>query len=224
MLLQNGRICNMKQVCIFDDHREQHVDSEMPFGTLNGHVMGVDEVGRGPLIGNVVTAAVVLPEGCSLALTDSKKLSDKKRNELYPQIIEQSLAYAIGEATPEEIDQLNILQATMLAMTRAIDSVLKQLNDVTGIYIDGNRCPNYNFPMKAVVKGDMKIAEVSAASILAKVTRDNQMIELAKKYPKYGFDQHKGYPSPSHLKALEEFGLIPGYRRSFKPVRKLLTE
>jgi len=214
----------MTQLSMFPEHSVSSMDSEFPFGSLTGRVMGVDEVGRGPLIGNVVTAAVVLPEGCDLPLTDSKKLSDKKRQALFPLIQEQALAYAICAATPAEIDELNILQATMLAMSRAIAEVQAQIACIDGVYIDGNRCPQSSLPMKAVVKGDLKIAEVSAASILAKVARDREMIALHERYPEYGFDQHKGYPTKAHLAALAEYGLIEGYRKSFKPVKAILAQ
>lgn len=203
---------------------EQDFDPELPFGTLSGFAAGVDEVGRGPLIGNVVVAAVVLPKNCDLPVNDSKKLSEKKREALFDEIKEQAVCYSIAQATPEEIDELNILQATMLAMSRAIANIQAQFPQVQGFYIDGNRCPNINASMKAVVKGDGKIAEIGAASILAKVTRDRQMRELDEKYPHYQFANHKGYPTKVHLELIKKHGLIDGYRKSFKPVAALIAQ
>ena len=185
-------------------------------------IAGVDEVGRGPLVGDVVTAAVILdPKNPIVGLTDSKKLSDKKRDILFVEIQEKALCFAIGRATPKEIDQLNILQATMLAMQRAVAGLTIQPEFV---FIDGNRCPQLEMPSEAIVKGDLRVAEVSAASILAKVTRDREMIELDKLHPEYGFAKHKGYPTKAHFAALEENGVIDGYRKSFKPVKKILGE
>lgn len=159
--------------------------NEFGYKSLTGRVVGVDEVGRGPLIGDVVTAAVILPKGCDLPLKDSKKLSEKKRLELSEKIKEQAVAYSICFATPEEIDELNILQATMLAMQRAVEDIYHQCQDqsidIESVYFDGNRCPSLNglhLPFEAVVKGDDKVMEISAASILAKVHRDQQMIDL----------------------------------------------
>ena len=195
---------------------------EAGYKTLTGETVGVDEVGRGPLIGDVVAAAVILPVGCHLPLKDSKKLSAVKREKLALQIKEQAVAYAIAIATPDEIDELNILHATMLAMQRAVLKVLETQNVISHVYIDGNRCPNLTLPCEAVVKGDDKIMEISAASILAKVYRDNQMLDLDKQHPEYGFAQHKGYPTAKHLELIKKHGLIPGYRKSFKPVKQLL--
>jgi len=186
------------------------------------YIIGVDEVGRGPLIGDVVTAAVILPAKCSLPLNDSKKLSEKKRQQLSEAIKEQAVAFAIGRATPDEIDELNILHATMLAMQRAIQEVADQVNGQIQVLVDGNRCPKIPFECEAIVKGDAKVAEISAASILAKVYRDQQMLELDRQYPEYGFGQHKGYPTVKHLAAIKEFGMISGYRKSFKPIKALL--
>ncbi|MEA3405394.1 MAG: ribonuclease HII [Pseudomonadota bacterium] len=186
------------------------------------YIIGVDEVGRGPLIGEVVTAAVILPVDCTLPLNDSKKLSEKKRQQLSMEIREQAVAYAIGHATADEIDELNILQATMLAMQRAIQAVAEQVSGRIHVLVDGNRCPKIPFECEAIVKGDAKVAEISAASILAKVYRDQQMLELDQLYPEYGFAQHKGYPTVKHLAAIKEFGMISGYRKSFKPIRALL--
>ncbi|MCW8996609.1 MAG: ribonuclease HII, partial [Psychromonas sp.] len=154
-------------------------------------IAGVDEVGRGPLVGDVVTAAVILDADNPIAgLTDSKKLSAKKRELLFAEIQEKALSFAIGRATPQEIDKLNILHATMLAMQRAVANLTVQPEFV---FIDGNRCPQLHMPSAAVVKGDLRVAEISAASILAKVTRDREMIALDQRYPEYGFAKHKGY-------------------------------
>ncbi|VAW48786.1 Ribonuclease HII [hydrothermal vent metagenome] len=193
------------------------------FFSLTGETVGVDEVGRGPLIGDVVAAAVILPVGCQLPLKDSKKLSESKRNVLAEAIKEQAIAYAIAVATPAEIDELNILQATMLAMQRAIFELIEKQYKISLVYVDGNRCPQVSVPCQSVVKGDDKVMEISAASILAKVYRDQQMFELHKQYPEYGFDQHKGYPTAKHLLAIQQNGLIEGYRKSFKPVKKMVT-
>ncbi|PKH22810.1 ribonuclease HII [Enterobacterales bacterium CwR94] len=185
-------------------------------------VAGVDEVGRGPLVGDVVTAAVILDPAKPIAgLADSKKLSEKKRLALYELIREHALAWAIGRATPEEIDQLNILHATMLAMQRAVAGLAIVPEYVL---IDGNRCPALAMPSSAVVKGDSLVAEISAASILAKVTRDAEMAALDLQYPQYGFAQHKGYPTPVHLERLRQFGATPHHRRSFAPVRNALLD
>ncbi len=192
------------------------------FFSLTGETVGVDEVGRGPLIGDVVAAAVILPVGCQLPLKDSKKLSESKRETLAEAIKEQAVAYAIAVATPAEIDELNILQATMLAMQRAILELVEKKHKISLVYVDGNRCPNVPLLCQSVVKGDDKVMEISAASILAKVYRDQQMVELHKQHPEYGFDQHKGYPTVKHLLAIQENGLIEGYRKSFKPVKKML--
>jgi ribonuclease HII len=183
------------------------------------HVAGVDEVGRGPLIGNVVTAAVVLPKHCDLKLVDSKKLSEKKLIYFYELIIEQAIDYKIARASPAEIDQLNILSATMLAMKRAVEGINIKVDLVL---VDGNKCPDISIPCEAIVKGDSKVLAISAASILAKVTRDNQMRVLDKDYPQYGFAKHKGYPTKLHLEKMAKLGLIEGYRKSFRPVKMLI--
>ncbi|AAU37030.1 ribonuclease HII [Basfia succiniciproducens] len=183
-------------------------------------IAGVDEVGRGPLVGAVVTAAVILdPNNPIDGLTDSKKLSEKKREKLAEEIKQKALAWALGRAEPEEIDALNILQATMLAMQRAIKNLKIQPHFVL---IDGNRIPQLAIPAQAVVKGDSLVAEISAASIIAKVSRDHEMEVLDKQYPQYEFAKHKGYPTKVHLAKLAEFGVLPQHRRSFSPVRKLL--
>ncbi|MBM7454594.1 ribonuclease HII [Oceanisphaera litoralis] len=189
-----------------------------PRGVL---VAGVDEVGRGPLVGDVVTAAVILdPNHPIPGLGDSKKLSEKKRELLAPLIRERALAWAIGRCSPAEIDELNILQATLLAMSRAVAALSVQPGFV---FIDGNRCPALPMPAQAVVKGDSLVAEIGAASILAKVARDHEMIALDALHPEYGFARHKGYPTRDHLAALAAHGVLPEYRQSFKPVAALLS-
>ena len=167
------------------------------------YIAGVDEVGRGPLVGDVVTAAVILDPNQPIAgLADSKKLSDKKRQLLASEIKEKALCYAIGRCSPTEIDELNILHATMLAMSRAVEGLSVKPEFV---FIDGNRVPSQlTVPAQAVVKGDSLVEEISAASILAKVARDDEMIELDKRYPDYGFAGHKGYPTKAHFAALEQ--------------------
>ncbi len=183
-------------------------------------VAGVDEVGRGPLVGAVVTAAVILdPTKPIIGLADSKKLSEKRRNALYDEIVEKALSWSLGRAEPEEIDQLNILHATMLAMQRAVAGLCVVPEYVL---IDGNRCPALPMPSLAVVKGDSRVAEISAASIIAKVTRDREMAELDLSFPQYGFAQHKGYPTAFHLEKLAEHGATEHHRRSFAPVKRTL--
>jgi ribonuclease HII len=190
-------------------------------------IAGVDEVGRGPLVGDVVTAAVILdPDNPIEGLKDSKKLSEKKRPLLAEEIKQNAIAWAIGRATPEEIDTLNILHATMLAMQRAVQG-LKVTPDY--VLVDGNRCPVFlseNGPIEtqAVVKGDDRVVEISAASILAKVARDDEMVALDKLHPEYGFAQHKGYPTKAHLEKIIEHGVLDCYRASFKPVAKVIQE
>ncbi|KAB2825558.1 ribonuclease HII [Aliivibrio finisterrensis] len=181
---------------------------------------GVDEVGRGPLVGAVVTAAVILdPNNPIEGLTDSKKLTDKKRELLFPEIQEKALAWSLGRCEAHEIDELNILQATMVAMQRAIAG-LKITPDFA--LIDGNKVPDLPMAGLAVVKGDLRVQEISAASIIAKVTRDREMEELDKEFPQYGFAKHKGYPTKAHFAAIEEHGVIAEHRRSFKPVKRVL--
>lgn len=176
-------------------------------------ICGVDEAGRGPLAGPVCAAAVILPAHLELpGLTDSKKLTDKKRRELFPLIQEQAIAYGIGFATEQEIDEINILQATFLAMQRALDQ-LQVKPDLA--LIDGNREKDFGIPVKTVVKGDSLSANIAAASILAKVTRDNLMQEMAEKYPGYGFEIHKGYGTKAHYAALRELGASPIHRMTF---------
>ncbi|MBS0971265.1 ribonuclease HII [Chimaeribacter arupi] len=184
-------------------------------------IAGVDEVGRGPLVGAVVTAAVILDPARPIAgLADSKKLSEKRRLALFDEITEKALAWSLGRAEPEEIDQLNILHATMLAMQRAVAG-LAVTPDM--VLIDGNRCPALPMAAQAVVKGDSRVAEISAASILAKVTRDREMAALDQQFPDYGFAQHKGYPTAFHLERLAQFGATIHHRRSFGPVRRALA-
>lgn len=185
-------------------------------------VAGVDEVGRGPLIGNVVAAAVILDPARPIAgLTDSKKLSEKKREQLYPLIQERALAWHIAWASPVEIDELNILHATMLAMRRAIAGLSVQPEFAL---IDGNRCPTgLPCPAEPIVKGDLKEPAISAASILAKVYRDREMVALDQRYPDYGFAKHKGYPTALHMQRLQQLGPLPEHRRSFRPVAELIN-
>lgn len=176
-------------------------------------ICGVDEAGRGPLAGPVCAAAVILPANLEIpGLTDSKKLTDKKRRELFPIIKEQAISYGIGFASEQEIDEINILQATFLAMQRAMDQ-LSVKPDLA--LIDGNRQKDFGIPAKTVVKGDSLSASIAAASILAKVTRDNLMLEQAERYPQYKFDVHKGYGTKAHYEALREFGPCPIHRRTF---------
>lgn len=183
-------------------------------------VAGVDEVGRGPLVGDVVTAAVILdPHNPIAGLNDSKKLSDKKRLALLPEIKEKALAWSVGRCSPTEIDELNILQATMVAMQRAIEG-LSIIPDLA--LIDGNRTPKLDMDAQAVVKGDMRVAEISAASIIAKVVRDQEMEELDKLHPEFGFAKHKGYPTKAHFEAIDKHGVIDQHRKSFKPVKRAL--
>ena len=176
-------------------------------------ICGVDEAGRGPLAGPVCAAAVILPAHLELpGLTDSKKLSDKRRRELFPQIQQKAVSYGIGFASEKEIDEINILQATFLAMERAL-SQLSVKPDLT--LIDGNREKDFGIPVKTVVKGDSLSANIAAASILAKVSRDDLMLEAAKQYPQYGFDVHKGYGTKAHYEALEKYGPCPLHRQTF---------
>lgn len=176
-------------------------------------ICGVDEAGRGPLAGPVVAAAVILPEGLEIpGLNDSKKLSDKRRRELFPLIQEQALAYGIGWASQEEIDEINILQATFLAMNRALEA-MGVTPDLA--LVDGNRDPGFCVATKTVVKGDSLSANIAAASILAKVTRDNFMEEMGEQYPGYGFDIHKGYGTKAHYAALEQLGPCQIHRKTF---------
>ncbi len=187
-------------------------------------VCGVDEAGRGPLVGAVVAGAVVLdPNNPIDGLKDSKKLTAARREYLYEQIMEKAKAWGVGEASPLEIDQINILQATMLAMRRAIEDLTTRLGAWPDkALIDGNRCPELPIAAEAIVKGDAKEPAISAASIVAKVTRDRQMMSLHERHPEYGFAQHMGYPTEAHFAALKQYGACDQHRRSFSPVRKVL--
>jgi ribonuclease HII len=187
-------------------------------------ICGVDEAGRGPLVGAVVAGAVVLdPNNPILGLKDSKKLTPARRDFLYEQIMEKAKAWGIGQASPAEIDDINILQATMLAMRRAIEDLVIRLGAWPDkALIDGNRCPELPILSEAIIKGDAKEPAISAASIIAKVTRDRQMKILDSLHPQYGFAQHMGYPTEAHFAALKEFGVCDEHRRSFSPVRKVL--
>ena len=192
----------------------------LDFTLVEELVAGVDEVGRGPLCGAVVTAAVILdPMRPIIGLNDSKKLTEARRELLFDEIREKALAWCIARAEVEEIDRLNILHATMLAMQRAVEglSVTPKL-----ALIDGNRCPRLAVPSAPVVKGDSRVLAIAAASILAKVSRDREMLEMDRRYPGYGIAGHKGYPTPVHLEALQRLGPTPIHRRSFAPVRALL--
>lgn len=182
---------------------------------------GVDEVGRGPLAGDVVAAAVILDPAAPIeGLNDSKKLTEKKRERLFDEIKEKALSWSLGRASVAEIDDLNILHASLLAMKRAVESL-----PVTPEYalIDGNKCPDISVRCEYVVKGDSRVAAISAASILAKVTRDREMVALDQQYPEYGFAGHKGYPTAVHMKALKEHGVTSIHRRSFRPVRECIA-
>ena len=185
-------------------------------------ICGVDEAGRGPLAGPVSAAAVILDDKYPIAgLADSKKLSAKQRDALAPIIRERALAWAVAYAEVEEIDQLNILQATLLAMQRAVMALKVQPHQVL---VDGLYCPQTGIPSQAIVKGDSKVAAISAASILAKTARDELMLMLHGQYPQYGFDAHKGYPTGAHLAALQAHGVSPIHRRSFRPVREAMQQ
>lgn len=184
-----------------------------------GRVAGVDEAGRGPLAGPVVAAAVILDPLRPIAgLRDSKRLSPARRERLYEEITHSALAWAVGRAEAAEIDRINILQATLLAMQRAVVALQPGAEQVL---VDGNRCPALACPAQAIVRGDDRVAAISAASIIAKVSRDREMLELDARYPGYGLAQHKGYPSKAHLEALERLGPTPQHRLSFAPVRRV---
>ncbi|HEY7884412.1 MAG TPA: ribonuclease HII [Cellvibrionaceae bacterium] len=191
--------------------------------TYQGDLLaGVDEVGRGPLAGDVVAAAVILnPQNPIEGLNDSKKLTEKRREILYEQICERALSYCIARASVAEIDTINILQASLLAMRRAVDGL-----HLTPEYVlvDGNKLPRWNYASESVIKGDSRVAAISAASILAKVCRDREMVNFDKEYPGYGFADHKGYPTKVHMAALAAQGVCPIHRRSFAPVRLQLQQ
>lgn len=185
---------------------------------------GIDEAGRGPLAGAVYAAAVILnPARPISGLADSKKLSEAKRDALAIEIKAHALAWGIASVSAQEIDDINILQASLLAMQRAYQAMVEQFGvHATLIQVDGNRCPKFELPCEAIVKGDSKVAEISAASILAKTARDASLLVLDAQYPQYGFAQHKGYPTALHLERLAQYGITPEHRRSYGPVKKLL--
>ena len=183
-------------------------------------VAGVDEVGRGPLAGDVVAAAVILGDSSPAGLTDSKALSPRQRERLAETIRSEAVSWSLGRATVAEIDELNILQASLLAMWRAVEGLLVQPSLVL---VDGNHLPRWSYEARAIVKGDLIEPAISAASIVAKVTRDSEMVILDDQYPGYGFATHKGYPTKAHLAALASLGVSPVHRRSFGPVKRLLA-
>ncbi len=187
-------------------------------------ICGVDEAGRGPLAGSVYAAAVILDVNNPIeGLADSKKLSEKKRDFLSGEIKTKALAWGIANCTCQEIDEINILQASLLAMKRAIEAMQAQFNITPSlVQVDGNKCPKISLPCEAIVKGDSKVQAISAASILAKVARDAELYELDRIYPQYGFAKHKGYPTASHLLALQAHGICPQHRLSYAPVKVLL--
>ena len=190
--------------------------------TTLGLLAGVDEVGRGPLAGDVVAAAVILDAKKPIAgLADSKKLSEKKRESLFEEIRDKAIAFCVARASVAEIDQLNILHASLLAMRRAVEGLHIEPHHVL---VDGNRLPQWRYSSEAVVQGDATVAAISAASILAKVTRDREMCELDNLYPGYGFAVHKGYPTKLHLAALQSMGPTPIHRRGYAPVREVLAQ
>lgn len=185
---------------------------------------GVDEVGRGPLVGNVVAACCVLPKDFKLdGLTDSKKISEKKRELYYEYIINNCIAYGIGKVSPKEIDEINIYEASRKAMMIAIKQVQSKIK-LEHVLVDAMPLPNLDIPHTPIVKGDLKSISISAASVIAKVTRDREMYELDKKYPMYGFSKHKGYPTKRHIEALKQYGLIDGYRKTYGPVKEVINE
>ena len=196
-------------------------------------ICGVDEAGRGPLAGSVYAAAVILDGNNPISgLMDSKKLSEKKRDFLSAEIKQKALAWGIASCSAQEIDEVNILQASLLAMKRAIEAMQTKMKDSLNItsdmgeilvQVDGNKCPKISLPCEAIVKGDSLVPAISAASILAKVARDAELYTLDKIYPQYGFAKHKGYPTAAHLLALQEHGICPEHRLSYAPIRALLT-
>jgi ribonuclease HII len=196
---------------------------------MNQLICGVDEAGRGPLAGAVYAAAVILNPSFPIAgLADSKKITEKKRDALAVKIKQHALAWAIASSSVEEIDEINILQASLLAMKRAIETMQQQFSQVLYtqtvlVQVDGNKCPKINLPCEAIIKGDSKVQAISAASILAKTARDAELYALDKQYPMYGFAQHKGYPTALHMTLLQTHGVSPVHRRSYAPVRKLLS-
>ena len=185
------------------------------------HIAGVDEVGRGPLIGPVVAACVVLPKNFKLeGLNDSKQLSEKKRNEFYKYIIENSLTYGVGIIEPKIIDEVNIYEATKLAMKQAINKAQEKVN-IEHVLIDAMPL-ELEIESTSIIKGDAKSISIAAASVIAKVTRDKMMYDLDTKYPQYGFKSHKGYPTKKHVEAIYKYGLIEGYRKTFNPIKKII--
>ena len=195
---------------------------------MNQLICGVDEAGRGPLAGGVYAAAVILnPNSPIVGLADSKKITEKKRDALAIEIKQHALAWAIASSSVEEIDAINILQASLLAMKRAIESMQQQFSQALQaktilVQVDGNKCPKIDLPCEAIVKGDSKVQAISAASILAKTARDAELYALDNLYPMYGFAKHKGYPTAAHMSLLQQYGVSPVHRRSYAPVRKLL--
>ena len=191
-------------------------------------ICGVDEAGRGPLAGAVYAAAVVLnPDKPIIGLADSKKLSEKKRDALAEAIKQDALAWSIASSSVEEIDRLNILQASLLAMKRAVEQLMADFSSVLAnanllVQVDGNQSPKLNYPCEAIVKGDSKVQAISAASILAKTARDAELYQLDQQYPMYGFAKHKGYPTAAHMASLQQHGVSPIHRQSYAPVRSLL--
>ena len=183
-------------------------------------VAGCDEVGRGPLAGDVVAAAVILGDYIPEGLADSKKLSEKKRERIFPEIQSHAVAFAIGRASVDEIDKLNILNASLLAMKRAVEALTVRPDHVL---VDGNKLPTWEYSAEAVVGGDGTVPAISAASILAKVTRDQELIAFDAEYPEYGFAKHKGYPTAQHMAAIKAHGILPIHRRSFGPIARLLN-
>ena len=196
------------------------VQEELP--RVNGLLAGTDEAGRGPLAGSVVAAAVILDPLQSIeGLDDSKKLSEKKREQLFDQIREKALAWSIISVSAQKIDEMNILQASLLAMQTAVESLHVQPDHV---FVDGNKTlVDCAIASTAIIKGDARVAEIAAASILAKVERDRQMLDLHRQYPEYGFDRHKGYPTKAHREILQRLGPCPEHRRSYGPVREALV-
>ncbi len=187
------------------------------------YIGGTDEAGRGPLIGPVVAACCVLPKEFHLdGLTDSKKLSEKKREQFFPYIKEHAIAYGVGIVSPERIDEINIYQASKEAMMIAIEKVRKQ---IPLDYVLSDAMPlDFDLPSLPIIKGDAKSISIAAASVIAKVTRDHILEELDQEYPEYGFAKHKGYPTKAHLEAIQKYGLIPGYRKTYGPIKKVLEE
>ncbi len=219
--LYSKKIAHSRQVAINHLSINRLTTKEVIFYITNMKnsilIAGVDEVGRGPLAGPVVAAAVILNPDVKIAgLADSKTLSAKRREQLYKQITEFALAWALGRAEVEEIDEINILQASLLAMQRAVNKLTITPEQVL---VDGNQCPQLSYPTEAIIKGDQKIAAISAASIIAKVSRDREMLEYDVQYPEYGFAKHKGYGTKQHIDAIKTHGITPLHRTSFAPIK-----